>query len=177
MEEGATIARLLGREPRGRFEFVVRDASGEPVVIRNDPLLDDGTPMPTRYWLVGAELSDEVARLESVGGVRQAEAAVDAAALEDAHARYAAERDGALPSGHAGPRPSGGVGGTRRGVKCLHAHYAWYLAGGDDPVGRWVDAQLEAKTSPKLEIDPENPHKRSTRTTSERFLGGGQRDG
>jgi hypothetical protein len=27
-------------------------------------------------------------------------------------------------------------------VKCLHAHYAWYLAGGDDPVGRWVDEQL-----------------------------------
>ena len=26
-------------------------------------------------------------------------------------------------------RPTGGVGGTRRGVKCLHAHYAWYLAG------------------------------------------------
>jgi exopolyphosphatase/pppGpp-phosphohydrolase len=24
----------------------------------------------------------------------------------------------------------------------LHAHYAWYLAGGDDPVGRWVAEQL-----------------------------------
>jgi hypothetical protein len=34
------------------------------------------------------------------------------------------------------------VGGTRVGVKCLHAHYAWYLAGGDDPVGRWVAAHL-----------------------------------
>jgi hypothetical protein len=29
------------------------------------------------------------------------------------------------------------------GVKCLHAHYAWYLAGGDDPVGRWVEAHLD----------------------------------
>jgi hypothetical protein len=27
-------------------------------------------------------------------------------------------------------------------VKCLHAHYAWYLAGGEDPVGRWVDERL-----------------------------------
>ena len=44
-----------------------------------------------------------------------------------------------------GPRPSGGVGGTRRGVKCLHAHYAWYLVGGDDPVGRWVAEQLAAR--------------------------------
>ena len=40
------------------------------------------------------------------------------------------------------PRPSGGVGGTRTGVKCLHAHYAWHLAGGDDPVGRWVADHL-----------------------------------
>ena len=37
---------------------------------------------------------------------------------------------------------SSGVGGTRRGVKCLHAHYAWFLAGGDDPVGRWVAGRL-----------------------------------
>jgi exopolyphosphatase/guanosine-5'-triphosphate,3'-diphosphate pyrophosphatase len=27
-------------------------------------------------------------------------------------------------------------------VKCLHAHLAWYLAGGGDPVGRWVTHQL-----------------------------------
>jgi hypothetical protein len=83
-----------------------------------------------------------VSRLESVGGVKQAEAAVDAAELEAAHARYAAERDRELPDGHSGPLPSGGVGGTRRGVKCLHAHVAWYLAGGDDPVGRWAATQL-----------------------------------
>jgi hypothetical protein len=141
----ATVTRLLGREPRGRFDVAVRDAQGEPVVIRNDPLLVDGTPMPTRFWLVDAALNDKVARLESVGGVRQAEAAVDPDELAAAHERYAAERDAAVPNGHAGPRPAGGVGGTRRGVKCLHAHYAWYLTGGDDPVGRWVDEQLKSK--------------------------------
>jgi exopolyphosphatase/guanosine-5'-triphosphate,3'-diphosphate pyrophosphatase len=27
-------------------------------------------------------------------------------------------------------------------VKCLHAHLAWYLVGGDDPVGRWVVERL-----------------------------------
>lgn len=111
-------------------------------MIRNAPVLDDGTPMPTRYWLVGKEARLAVDRLEAAGGVRAAEAAVDASELERAHARYAAERDAALPPGWAGPRPSGGVGGTRKGVKCLHAHYAWWLAGGDDPVGRWVAQQL-----------------------------------
>ena len=143
----AALTVLLGRAPRGAFEIVVRDAAGEPVVIRNSPLLDDGTPMPTRFWLVDPALSTRVARIESAGGVRAAEAAVDADELQRAHDRYAAERDAAIPAGHAGPRPHGGVGGTRRGVKCLHAHYAWHLAGGDDPVGRWAAAALAEEDS------------------------------
>lgn len=140
----ARVAELLGRAPEGDFEVVVRDRSGDPVVIRNAPILRDGRPMPTLYWLVGAEARRRVGRLEASGGVRAAEAAVPAAALEAAHARYAAERDAAVAADHTGPRPTGGVGGTRRGVKCLHAHYAWHLAGGDDPVGRWTAAQLAA---------------------------------
>lgn len=143
-DDRAAVAGLLGREPQGQFEVVVRDADGCPVVIRNAPLLDDGTPMPTRYWLVGDPAREQVSRLEADGGVRRAEAAVDADALAAAHRTYASERDAALPPGWRGPRPSGGVGGTRVGVKCLHAHYAWFLAGGDDPVGRWVQEQLEA---------------------------------
>ena len=138
----AALTELLGREPRAAFEVVVRDGRGRPVVIRNAPLLDDGTPMPTRYWLVDPELSVAVSRLEATGGVRQAERDVDTAALAAAHRAYAAERDAALPAGHRGPRPHGGVGGTRTGVKCLHAHYAYFLAGGDDPVGRWVRRRL-----------------------------------
>jgi uncharacterized protein len=138
----AALTVLLGRAPRGDFDVVVRDHAGAPMVIRNSPLLGDGTPMPTRFWLVDPALVTRVARIESAGGVRAAEAAVDGDELQQAHDRYAAERDAALPPGHVGPRPSGGVGGTRRGVKCLHAHYAWYLAGGDDPIGRWVAAAL-----------------------------------
>ncbi len=120
----------------------VRGRDGKPLVICNAPFLADGRPMPTRYWLVGAELRVAVGRLESEGGVRRAGAAVDAAALERAHRRYGALRDAEVPPDHVGPKPYGGVGGTRQGVKCLHAHYAWFLAGGDDPVGRWVHEQL-----------------------------------
>ena len=80
--------------------------------------------------------------LNLVYQVPRAERAVDPRELALAHVRYAAERDAAVPPEHRGPRPTGGVGGTRRGVKCLHAHYAWYLAGGDDPVGRWVHDQM-----------------------------------
>ena len=136
------VRELLGREPQGRYTVVVRTATGDPVVIRNAPLLDDGTPMPTRYWLIGEDEVVDVGRLEAGGGVRQAEGEVDPVAVADAHRRYAAERDADMPAAWPGPRPSGGVGGTRTGVKCLHAHYAWYLAGGDDPIGRWVAARL-----------------------------------
>jgi uncharacterized protein len=138
----AAVEALLGRAPQGAYEVVVRHADGSPVVLRNAPLLDDGTPMPTRWWLVGEPERTLVSRLEADGGVRTAEAEVDPAALAAAHDRYAAERDAALPPGHDGPRPSGGVGGTRRGVKCLHAHYAWYLACCDDPFWAWVAARL-----------------------------------
>lgn len=142
--ERATVAELLGRAPQGAFDVVVRTPEGTPLVIRNAPLLDDGTPMPTRWWLVDDDVRAAIGRLEAAGGVRRAEAEVDADALAGAHRAHAAERDAAVPAHHAGPRPSGGVGGTRQGVKCLHAHYAWWLAGGADPVGDWVDAELRA---------------------------------
>jgi len=125
----------------------VRGPDGGPAVIVNAPLLDDGTPMPTRFWLVDARLRDAVSRLEAAGGVRQAEAAIAPDAIAAAHERYASARDRAIAPGHTGPRPSGGVGGTRQGVKCLHAHLAWFLVGGDDPVGRWVVDRLALDTA------------------------------
>jgi hypothetical protein len=128
--------------PQADFEVVVRDEAGEPVVVRNAPFTRDGTPMPTRYWLVDPDLNARISRVEAAGGVRQAQAAVDAAQLHLAHERYAAERDTAITPGHVGPRPTGGVGGTRVGVKCLHAHYANLLAGADDPVGAWTALEL-----------------------------------
>jgi hypothetical protein len=133
------VAALLGRPPLGAFLVVGRRPDGAPVVIKNAPFLFDGTPMPTRFWLVDPGLKEEVSRLEAAGGVRQAEAEVDPAALADAHTRYAD-----IDAAHLGPRPSGGVGGTRTGVKCLHAHLAWWLAGGSDPVGEWVAGRLSA---------------------------------
>lgn len=143
LDDRTMVRQLLGREPLADFEVVVRDAAGWPVVIRNAPLLPDGTPMPTRYWLVGKRENTLVGQLESDGGVRRAEAEVNPEELAETHRRYAAERDAAIPEGYAGPRPSGGVGGTRLGVKCLHTHYAYFLAGGDDPVGRWVQDHLD----------------------------------
>ena len=144
-EDRTAVAALLDREPKGSFSVVVRhEADGSPVVIRNHPLLADGTPMPTRYWLLGEPERTMVSRVESRGGVHRVEDEIGLDIIAEAHRRYAAERDAALPENWDGPRPTAGVGGTRKGVKCLHAHYAWWLAGGDDPVGAWVDRHLAA---------------------------------
>ncbi len=140
--DAVAVAELLGRRPAGAFEVVVRAEDGSPAVIANAPFLDDGTPMPTRYWLVDPALREVVSTLESTGGVRRAEGSVPMEQIAEAHARYAAERDALIPSHHVGPRPSGGVGGTRQGVKCLHAHLAWWLTGADDPVGEWTAGQI-----------------------------------
>ena len=138
------VAELLGRTPKAAFTVVVRRADGVPIVTRNAPLERDGTPMPTRYWLLpSARAAQAIGRIEAAGGVRAAELAVDADELARAHRHYAADRDADMPAGWEGPRATGGVGGTRLGTKCLHAHYAYFLAGGDDPVGRWVFDQLD----------------------------------
>lgn len=154
-DDHARVGELLGRAPRGAFDVVVRDATGDPVVVRNAPFLNDGTPMPTRYYLVGEQLVKAVSRIESVGAVDEVEAELGPDVIVDIHRRYEIERNTAIAPDHAGPRPSGGVGGTRIGVKCLHAHVANELAGGDDAIGRWTLARVPRGTpgAPTQEIN------------------------
>lgn len=138
----------------GDFEVVVRRDDGSPVVLSNEPLLGDGRPMPTRFWLADRALSKAIGRLESEGGVNRAEREIPAADIAATHAIHEAERDARIPEDHEGPRPSGGVGGTRTGVKCLHAHYANLLAGNVDVIGQWVEVELEATGAA---FDPSDP--------------------
>lgn len=145
-EDRATVVVQIGRPLRAASEVVSRCHLGLPVVIRVAPILDDGTPFPTLYWLTCPLARTRIGRLESGGGVKRMEnkAAADpefGAALEAAHRSYERERDAMLDR-EADPAPSGGVGGTERGVKCLHAHYAHTRAGRENPVGALVDAWI-----------------------------------
>jgi len=139
------VRELIGRNPQGDFTVVVRDDSGRPVVLRNAPILHDGTPMPTLFWLVGKVEVAEVGRLESTGAIDEVEALVGVDTIDEIHRSYERERLADMPASHVGPSPSGGVGGTRRGVKCLHAHLAHWLAGGDDAVGEWTAQKLSER--------------------------------
>jgi hypothetical protein len=102
MDDRARVEELIGRPPRGAFDVVVRTGEGDPVVVRNAPFLGDGTPMPTRYYLVGTDLVRAISRIEAVGGVRQSEADLDPADIASAHAAYEAERDTAIPADQVG---------------------------------------------------------------------------
>jgi uncharacterized protein len=159
-EDLDAVRALIDRDPKTAFTVVVRDREGVPVVIRNAPLEADGTPMPTRYWLVGHTQIEVIGRLEAAGGVRQVQAEVDAELIAETHARHAIGRDAQLPANWEGHRPAGGVAGTRRGVKCLHAHYACWLAGEDDVVGAWVVTTLG-------ELLPDLPRYRDTQSDNQ----------
>jgi exopolyphosphatase/guanosine-5'-triphosphate,3'-diphosphate pyrophosphatase len=139
-----TVADQLGREPTTPFTVVARCPDGHPLVIRNEPYGADGKPFPTLFWLTCPAASKAVSRLESEGWIarlneRLTEEPELSSAIERAHEEYANER----ARGHLGAEAFGGVGGTRTGVKCLHAHYANHVAGGNDPVGRWTAERIE----------------------------------
>ena len=144
----AVVAAQIGRPLRAEVDIVSRCHLDLPVVVGVPPVLDDGTPFPTRWWLSCPLAVARVARLESVGGVQRLDAFIRsspelAEALEQAHRRYADERDARVPPG-AKPAPGGGVGGTQgEGLKCLHAHYADSAAGNANPVGDAVRPFVE----------------------------------
>lgn len=147
MNDQEVAAAQLERPLRASIDVLVRCSLGLPVVVAVPPLLDDGTPFPTRYWLTCPLANIRVGRVESTGGVKALERWVESdpsveARFLAAGARYAAERDHLVPD-EARHRPTGGVAGSRRGIKCLHAHYADFRAGHDNPVGEVVAPWVE----------------------------------
>jgi exopolyphosphatase / guanosine-5'-triphosphate,3'-diphosphate pyrophosphatase len=156
----AAVREQLGREPTTRFAVVARCTGGHPLVIRNDPLDANGEPFPTLFWLTCPEAVRAVSRVESQGYISQLNERVQDdesfdARLESAHRAYARER-ASLGAVSGADEAGGGVGGTRTGVKCLHAHYAYHLAGGADPVGEIVARRIE----------PVHPEARGERVTA-----------
>jgi len=137
----------IGRPLRSQADVIARCPLGLPVVTRLPPILDDGTPMPTRYWLSCPLAQRRVARLESSAGVKAMDRKIRndsafATEMSEAHNRYAQERAAAVPEG-ASPTPRGGVAGIERGAKCLHAHYADTAAGNQNPIGTLVQPWIE----------------------------------
>lgn len=146
-DAGQVISAQLGRDLRAKSDVLATCLLGLPVAIAVPPVLDDGTPFPTRYWLTCPLAVRRIGRLEASGEIRRLEerAEVDSQfdrRLSAAQDRYRAERDALIPVG-AQHQPRGGVAGAEGGIKCLHAHYADHAVGNDNPVGESVAAWIE----------------------------------
>jgi hypothetical protein len=148
MDDHSVVALQLGRRPRSEVVVGARCHLGIPVVIDVPPILDDGTPFPTTYWLTCPLALLRISRLESNGGVKDADSLIASdKAVADAYGaameRYRRHRDLLIRPDWEGPRPSGGIAGSQGGVKCLHAQYADTVSGNDNPVGVDVAEMIE----------------------------------
>lgn len=147
-DDRRVVEAQIGRQTRSGVVVEARCHLGLPTVIEVPPILDDGTPFPTTHWLTCPLATLRTSRVESAGGVRDADRdlAEDselAREFAEASLRYESDREALMPDPWAGPRPSGGVGGSRGGVKCLHAQYADSASGNRNPIGIRVAASVE----------------------------------
>ncbi len=148
------VERQLARPLRGEVRVGSRCPYGMVQVIATSPLLEDGSPFPTLFWLTCPLLQRAVSRLEN-GDMREElrrmlrEETGMEEALRQAEEEYSslqdawAERAGMLSRFRELFAERRGIGGTvPGGMKCLHAHLAHYLATGSNPLGREVAARL-----------------------------------
>lgn len=122
-EDRKAVARQLGRDPKP-FRVAARCPFGLPSVIENEKTRE----MPTRFWITCPHLDAAIARVESTGGVREAQEVIREGAVDEIHEKHRALY---------GNR----VAGVREGgyVKCLHAFTALHLSGAiPNPVAEWT---------------------------------------
>lgn len=133
------VAVQLGRRPRSMIGVAARCACGVPTVIVTRPVLDDGSPFPTFYYLTHPAAVAAMSRLEAAHAMVEFEAMLAAddgvqRAYREAHAQYLAVR-----RLYGDPQQIAGVsaGGMPTRVKCLHALAAHALAAGpgQNPIG------------------------------------------
>jgi hypothetical protein len=106
------------------------------MVIESHPLMEDGSPFPTTFWLTCPMLIKRASRLEAAGVMAEMTRTLQADTalrdrLADAVDRYRARRDSHLVIRESGGPPGGGPDR----VKCLHSHLAHELADPPNPIG------------------------------------------
>ena len=123
------VARQLRREPRP-FRVAARCPFGLPSVIENERTRE----MPTSFWVTCPSLVAAISRVESTGGVREAQEAVGRAAIEEIHAEHRSRY---------GTRVAGVREEATGSVKCLHAFAALHISGAiPNPVADWTLGRL-----------------------------------
>lgn len=140
------VTRQLGRPPRATVAVAHRCPCGNPDVVVTEPVLPDGTPFPTLYYLTCPIAAGLIGTLESSGMMRDMTDRLStdpalAASYAVAHEAYLADRRKL-----ADPPEIDGIsaGGMPTRVKCLHVLAAHALAAGPgvNPLGDEVLREL-----------------------------------
>lgn len=157
------VGRQIQRPPRNLHGVARRCPRSYPMVTVNYPLglaEDDAAFFPTVFWLTCPEAVRRVGRIEDRGYIARIQEHIDRSPalsqeMQDAHREYvfvrrsllAPETRLALRAEQSAWAPHVerlGIGGVAdlRGIKCLHMHYAHYLATRHNPVGQLVERML-----------------------------------
>jgi len=157
------VGKQLGRPARGVHAVAHRCPCGLPDVVETEPLLPDGSPFPTLYYLTCPRAASAIGRLEADGMMAEQTRRLGAdadlrAAYRRAHENYLERRQQLGDD----PRISGvSAGGMPTRVKCLHVLAAHALAAGPgvNPLG---DEALDAagawwSAGPCVSVEPVRP--------------------
>ncbi len=152
-EEHARVSELLGREARGLRAIPVKNAEGQPMVIRVASLVDD-KPFPTLFWLVDPGLNYRIDQLEAGGFIAELQARIDGEpglrdAMAEDHAAHVALRNSLMTEedrarlqclGFFDSLQQRGIGGIEKPdrIRCLHTWYAAHLVAAN-MIGQLVD--------------------------------------
>jgi hypothetical protein len=157
------VTEQLGRDPRGFRDVAAFNKEGLPAAIRVSSVVD-GKPFPTLYWLIDAELSLNIDRLEAAGWIArlQSEIATNDVfrrRMQQDHEAHMEHRDSFLideerellvSKGMLSALSDRGIGGISEPdrIRCFHTWYAAHLVM-PNCVGEIVD-QLLADATPRL---------------------------
>ncbi|MED5355849.1 MAG: DUF501 domain-containing protein [Pseudomonadota bacterium] len=161
------VAERLGREPRGFRDVAAFNAEGMPASIRVSSIVD-GKPFPTLYWLIDAELSLNIDRLEASGWIARVQSEIAKNAdfrrrMQQDHAAHINLRDGYLLDEERkllasknmlsalSKRGIGGISEPDR-IRCFHTWYAAHMVV-PNAVGEIVDRLLADATPRALLTD------------------------
>jgi hypothetical protein len=144
------VAAQLGRRPAIEFEVAVVCPYSWPAVLSNSPLNPAGEPNPNLYYLSCPYLQKELSRLEDSGEITKLQELLARdrrmqESLGDAQRRHkrlwqSLVTGNPAAKGYKAPAIAG-VGNDLQ-IKCLHAHYAFYLARGGYLVGDSIAGAL-----------------------------------
>ena len=144
------VSWQVGRKPSIKFEVSVKCPFGWPAVLNNSPFNTEGNPNPNLYYLTCPYLRLALARLEDEGLTCELQSAIsDNTSLKDdiekaqedhdlEWRKAATEAAGRIPSQKMNIAGSG----DPSHLKCLHAHFAYYLTHPDYTVGLMISRVL-----------------------------------